>query len=64
MSTYNLFSEDKKMLEQALNLLAQTYDQHGYNSPKTIFNVRDKIIKCSTIQLITNTSNRTFADEA
>lgn len=64
MSIYNLFNEDKEMLEKALSVLAQTYDQHGFKTPKSIFRLKDKISKCSTIQLHTNTSQRTFPDEA
>lgn len=64
MSIYNLILEDKRIIDIALLFLAQTYDQHKFETPTDIFRVRERIIGCSTVQLITDSKKRSFADEA
>jgi hypothetical protein len=61
---YNLSDENRKIVDMALTVLAREYDQHGFRSPDEILRIRGKFKKCTTVQLITDTSKRTFADEA
>jgi hypothetical protein len=64
MITYNLSSDDRSLIDLALSVIAQTYDQYSLNSPDPVFRLREKIRKSSTVQLITDAKKRTFADEA
>lgn len=60
---YNLGDEQIKIVDLALSILGQTYDQHRFDNPKEIFRLREKIKKANTVQLITDTHKRKFADE-
>jgi len=60
---YNLGKDDKQLIDAALSILAQTYDQHSLTSPDEVFILRERLRKSSTIQLITDSKKRKFADE-
>ena len=52
MSTYNLLSEQKKILNIALTALIETYDQHGLKDPAAAKHLRRLINQSDRISLI------------
>lgn len=53
MVTYNLFNTEKQLLELALNVLIQSYDQYKIKDPAVLKSLRAKIRNSTKITLLT-----------